>query len=149
MDDNILFSLIKANENQQLNTLIECNSYTKKFGVSLSNEDAVYLLECRKNTLKSNERIEFEEGILSKLIFTFCDSPFIYQENYTDTLEALQDIFYLYKNESLDELSDDELLNYMKKLFDGTCQGSLEYLEDTCLENFCRNIRSGKPIMED
>ena len=32
------------------------------------------------------------------------------QENYADTLMRLQDIFYLYKNESLDELTDDELL---------------------------------------
>ena len=44
------------------------------------------------------------------------------QENYADTLMRLQDIFYLYKNESLDELTDDErtiilkgcLINYYR-----------------------------------
>lgn len=29
----------------------------------------------------------------------------------------------------------------MKYKFDGICQGSLDYLEDTCLERFARNIR--------
>ena len=53
----------------------------------------------------------------------------------------LQESFYLYKNESLDELTDDELLEFMKEAFDGRCQGSLEYLEETVLEEFARNIR--------
>ena len=29
----------------------------------------------------------------------------------------------------------------MKEAFDGQCQGSLEYLEETVLEEFARNIR--------
>ncbi len=56
------------------------------------------------------------------------------QENYADTLMRLQDIFYLYKNESLDELTDDELLEYMKEKFDGICAGDLDYLEGTELD---------------
>ena len=80
-------------------------------------------------------------GVIEKLIYAFCDSPYIYQENYADTLSRLQDIFYLYKNESMDELTDDELIEYMRKSFDETCQGSLDYLEETCLEKFARNIR--------
>ena len=60
------------------------------------------------------------------------------QENYADTLMRLQDIFYLYKNESLDELTDDELLEYMKEKFDGICAGDLDYLEGTV-----REVRTG------
>ena len=41
----------------------------------------------------------------------------------------------------MDELTDDELIEYMRKSFDETCQGSLDYLEETCLEEFARNIR--------
>ncbi len=140
MDDSFFLNSAEHN-NMQLQKMISCNQYTEKFGVRLSEEEAVFLLKARKNSLKEQERIEFGEGILSKLIFTFCDSPFIYQDNYVDSLEALQNIFYLYKNESLDELTDDELLEYMKKHFDGECQGSLEHLEDTCLEKFARKIR--------
>ena len=85
--------------------------------------------------------VEFGKGVLEKLIYAFCDSSYIYQENYVDTLSRLQDIFYLYKNESMDELTDDELIEYMRKTFDETCHGSLDYLEETCLEEFARNIR--------
>lgn len=63
------------------------------------------------------------------------------QENYADTLMRLQDIFYLYKNESLDELTDDELLEYMKEKFDGICAGDLDYLEGTVLDTFAREVR--------
>lgn len=58
-----------------------------------------------------------------------------------ETITRLQEIFYLYKNESMDELTDDELLDYMKEAFEGECEGSLEFLEETVLEGFARNIR--------
>lgn len=142
MDDKMLLNLLQNNK-IQLQKVIECNQYTKKFGVSLTEQDAIMLMEARKNSLKEQERIEFGEGILTKLIYSFCDSPYIYQDNYVDAMESLQDIFYLYKNESLDELTDDELIDYMKDKFEGECQGSLEHLEDTCLEKFARSIRKG------
>lgn len=126
----------------QLQKVVSCNQYSEKFGVRLTEEEAKVLLLARKDSLKEQERIEFGDGILPKIIVAFCDSPFIYQDNYVATLEALQNIFYLYKNESLDELTDDELLEYMKDHFDGECQGSLDYLEDTSLERFARNVRS-------
>lgn len=136
-----MFELMMGSGRNQLQKVVECNSYTNKYGLRLSNQDALQLLNSRKNNLRQEERVEFGEGILSKIIYTFCDSPFIYQDNYVDTLEELQEIFYIYKNEALDEVTDDELLNYMKECFDGRCQGDLDYLEGTCLDNFCRRIR--------
>lgn len=123
--------------------LTDTIQYTKQFGLSLSEKDAKYLLDCRKNSLKEQERMELDEPILLKLIYTFCDSPFIYQANYAETMEALQNIFYQSKNETLDMASDDELLSFMKEHFDGNCQGSLEFLEETCLEEWQRGIRGG------
>ncbi|RDU24723.1 DUF6323 family protein [Anaerosacchariphilus polymeriproducens] len=144
MNDKMFLRLIGQNEKTQLQTIIACNQYTKKFGLSLTEQDVLVLMNDRKSSLKEQERIEFGEGILPKLIFAFCDSPYIYQENYVDVIGRLQDIFYYYKNESMDELSDDELLDYMKELFDGKCEGSLDYLEETCLEHISREIRAGR-----
>lgn len=127
----------------QIRDLVACNDYTKQFGITLSKKEAMELIEERRENLIRQERIEFSEGILTKLIFAFCDSPYIYQNNYVDTIQRLQEIFYLYKNESLDELTDDELIEYMKMQFDGKCQGDLDYLEDTSLEAFARKIRRG------
>lgn len=142
-NDKDLLSLLFQSNETSLQTIMKCNTYSQKFGVTLTSEDALLLWNEKNDSLKEQERIEFGESILSKLIFTFCDSPYIYQDNYVDTLARLQSIFYLFKNESLDELSDDELIERMQKDFNGICDGSLDYLEDTCLERFAREIRQG------
>lgn len=150
MDEDKIFQyLIGQQENNQLTIqkqmkdLMACNGYTKQFGIQLSEKEALDLVKERRENLIRQERIELGEGIITKLIFTFCDSAYIYQDNYVETIQRLQEIFYLYKNESLDELTDDELLEYMKEQFDGKCQGDLDYLEDTALEAFARKIRCG------
>lgn len=140
MDDIMELMLIKQ-QKQELTKVLDCNNYTKKFGIELTEEDVKELLLSRKSSLRREERVEFKESIMPKLIYAFCDSPYVYQDNYLETLQRLQEIFYLYKNESLDEWTDDELLQYMKEEFDGECQGSLDYLEETSLEKMARDVR--------
>lgn len=130
-------------QRKTIQSLEECNTYTQKYGLVLSSKDITSLLESRGEVLKQQERLELGESILPRLVYAFCDSPFIYQDNYADILGGLQDIFYLYKNESMDGLSDDELIEYMKEMFNGECQGSLEYLEETCLDRLARDMREG------
>lgn len=130
MEERRLFELMMSNEKNQLDQIIKCNDFTQKFGLHLSREEALELQKNKYAYLKGQERIEFGEGILTKLIFTFCDSPFIYQDNYVEMIEGLTELFYIYKNESLDELSDDELLEYMKACFDGKCQGDIEHEDE-------------------
>lgn len=52
----------------------------------------------------------------------------------------------MYKNESLELVTDDELLEFMKEQFDGVCQGSLDYLEDTSLEDYARIDKDGRLV---
>ena len=40
------------------------------------------------------------------------------QSNYEETLEELQDIFYFFKGEAMEQISDDELIEFMKRDFD-------------------------------
>ena len=101
------------------------------------------ILEERKDTLQKQKRVEFGEGIVPKIIYEFCDSNYIDQNNYVDTIIRLQEIFYLYKNEMQDEITDDELLHLMKEQFELICFGDLDYLEGTCLANFAQAIRAG------
>ena len=71
----------------------------------------------------------------------FSDSPYISQDNYEEMMIHLQEIFYYFKNEAMERLSDDILIDYMKDKFNNICKGSLEYLQGTVLENFCRELR--------
>ena len=138
MDNNWLLKLDGQN---QIEKMLKLNEYTATFGLVLSTEDAKVLASKRRDTLKEQQRVEFGEGILPKLIFTFCDSCYIDQNNYVETIGRLQEIFYQYKNETMDELSDDELLESMREAFDGECEGSLEFLEETAMERLARKLR--------
>ncbi len=144
MKDFLQIQKLLSQNASEISQIEKCNNYSSKFGLLLTNAQIRTLSQERYETLKRYGRIELGKGIIEKLIFEFCDSPYIWQENYTDTLSELQDIFYYFKNESLDEFTDDELIRYMRKSFDNECQGSLEYLRETSLEDVCRSIRYGQ-----
>lgn len=136
-----------SDEKNAVAALVECNSYTAGFNLSLTEEEAKELVLSKKESLKRQGRLEFGESILPKLIYAFCDSSYIHQGNYLETLEGLQDIFFTYKNETMDGITDDELIAYMREKFEGECGGSLEYLEETILEAFARKARSGELLL--
>ena len=88
----------------------------------------------RFEALRDTGRIEFGEGILGKLIHAFCDAPELQQAEYEETLSTLQDLFYYYKNECADALSDDELIAALRLIYSERAHGSLDYLSgiDRC-----------------
>ena len=141
MDNNMLLPL-----QQQLlsahQEISECNAYSRKFGLVLRETAITDLVISRAEALRASGRIEFGGGILPKLIEAFCDSPYIEQENYADTLAELQEAFYYFKTEAMDYFSDEELIEYMVKVFNGRAQGSAEYLSGTSLEALARYART-------
>ena len=139
MDDSFF---LKLSEQNQRNLIRKTNEYTNQFNLCLTEDEIQDLLIVRRECLSEQQRVEFGSGILDKIIFAFCDSDYLYQDNYVETIARLQNIFYLYKNESMDELTDEELITMMRNAFDDECQGSLDYLEETYLDQFARNIRA-------
>ena len=133
-----IYSALLQRESENI---LRCNELTSKYGLFLSPEDVLMLEAKRFEALKSSGRVEFGEGILRSLILKFCDSPFINRTDYTETLAALQEMFYYFKSESLELLSDDELLRIMRSIFNGAAQGSLEYLNSIGLETICRAVK--------
>jgi len=123
--------------------LRDSNEFSIKYGLALTENQIQNLVIKRFEALRETGRIEFGEGILKKLIYAFCDSPYINHQNYEETLLELQDAFYYFKNETDDRLSDDELIEHMKDTFDGIAQGSIEYLTATSLEELRRNAHHG------
>ena len=115
MEENIYELLTKKKESEELRAMEVYNEKTyEKFALSLSQEQAKELIAGRNASLKKYQRVEFGKGILDKLMYVFCDSQYIDQGNYAQVLERLQDIFYRFKNESMDRLTDDELLEFMR-----------------------------------
>lgn len=130
-------------ETQVFNDIIGTNQLTKNYYLKLTDNDVKEIMKTRKIALKRSGRIEFNGEIITKLIENFGDSPYISQFNYSDTINELVEIFYNYKNETLDMIGDDELIEIMKEYFDGYCQGSLELLEGKVLYIIADNIRNG------
>lgn len=145
MKENYL-DIVTKRKQIEIANIKKCNEYTNKYSLILSDNQISNLLERRKETLKETGRIEFRVGIIDKLIKEFCDSPYINQDNYAETLYELLDIFYEYKNETMDLITDDELMEFMKKSFDGVAQGDLEYLSGTVMYRMREKLLSGKPI---
>lgn len=126
--------------------LLDSNKNTSRFGLALSEEEAGALALRGEELLETAGRVEFGEGILSRLAFAFCDSPYIAPKDWAQTLGNLLRCFYHFKSET--ELPDDELLARMKAHFDGDCAGSLEYMEAKLLE-WSENLRKGIPEEEN
>ena len=105
-----------------------CNAVSGRFGLTLTEKQIENLTRARFQALRASGRVEFGEGVLEKLVYAFCDSPYIDRQTYEQTLEALQELFYYFKNESRDSISDDELIQAMSETFNGRAQGSLDYL---------------------
>ena len=141
MDHNLMALLQKQDLTEQI---LKTNDVTERFGITLSEEDVGLILAERKQVLREQRRVEFGEGIVPKLIFEFCDSAYVDQENFVDTIIRLQEIFYLYKNETLDAMTDEELLRLMKEQFENVCCGDLDYLEGTGLAELARAVSKGE-----
>ena len=150
MDKNYTnFALISINaaisEKQVTDNILLCNENTKKYGLILTKQQALALSQTRTASLKESKRIEFGNGIVDKLIMAVCDSPYITQETYEDTLHELINLFYDLKNDTWDRVSDAALIDFIKTSFNGCCRGSIELLMEKSMQ-LAEHIHGGKKI---
>lgn len=64
------------------------------------------------------------------------------QSNYEETLEELQDIFYFFKGEAMEQISDDELIEFMKRDFDFENKFCSNFRKEDIIEvlkSYCSN----------
>jgi len=123
--------------------ILSLNEKTEQYGLSLTPVDAAALMQTRTEALSANGRIEVGSETVGKLIDAFYDSSFINQRDYTAIMHDLIDMFYYSKNETMDLISDDDLIEFMKNCFEYRCMGSLELLKGRELEKLADNLRRG------
>ena len=130
---------IAAPARHEIDHLMQVNDVTRPYGLALTHEDAVTVLNA---ALRGSGRIEIGSGAVDRLIEKFCDSPYINEENYVESICRLTELFYFMKSDTLDRLTDEELLDQMKQAFDGCCEGSIDLLADRELDRIAYNIRA-------
>lgn len=140
MEENAMMAMQLSAAREELRC---CEDLNRLYGLTLTEADITELIQLRSEALKATGRVEFGGGILPKLIRAFCNSPYVDARNYAATLADLQDAFYYFKNESEDLFSDDDLIEFMARVFNGRAEGSTELLCGISLEELCRWARSG------
>lgn len=133
--------IINSSTEQQMNDIIKLNEETITYGLSLSKREVMQIIEVRNDLLRGYGRIELGTEVVNKLIKSFYNSSYIQQDMYMSTLMELQEIFYYMKNETEDNLSDDEIIEILKEFFEDYCKGSIELLQGREIETFARNQR--------
>lgn len=132
-------------EQQAADKILACNEEIGKYGLVLTEQQALALVQTRTSALKENKRIELNGGIVDKLVLAFCNSPYIDKDTFEDTLHELIGLFYDLKNNTWDTISDDDVIEFMKNAFNNRCHGSLELLSSEALR-LSEHIHSGKTL---
>ena len=121
--------------------LASCNKTLQRHGLSLSAEDVQALVVGRIESLDTSDRVEFGGGVSKELVLGFAGSPFVSQATFVETLLELQDLFYEFKNESLEQITDDELVATMRSLFDDVANGDTGRLAEALFDGLGRHVR--------
>jgi hypothetical protein len=133
-----------ANASRELES---CNQAIGRYGLSLSTQDVRTLVAGRLEALQITDRVEIGGGVAKQLVLAFAGSPYVSQTTFTETVLELQDLFYEFKNESLEQVPDDELIATMRALFDDVANGDLEYLAEALFEGLAKHIREEDGVM--
>lgn len=124
-----MYNLISKTEEK--NSIISMNNITKEKGLILTNKEIDELIENKNETLNNLGRVEIT-SIIDKIIYEFYDSSYIDIDNYFETINEIINIFYKYQKE-FNNLTDEQILKYLKNNFETTSNGVIELLEDTSL----------------
>lgn len=145
MDNDLssVFSLDLYSDPTAVNQLLSCNKKTEYYGLSLTPQDAAALMKTRAEELSISGRVEVGSATIGKLINAFCDSGYICQRDYVETVQQLIEIFYGAKNETENRISDDELIAFLRDSFENHCGGSLELLYARDVQKLAENLRNG------
>ena len=135
------YEMIICNQKEEIKKIEECNQKTALVGVALTKGEIEMLVESKQEILKETQRFEFGRGILPDLLMEFCDSEYIDQNNYAEVISQLQEVFYTYKNDMQDQITDIELLDLMRYTFENVCFGDIGLLESLYLDEYARKVR--------
>jgi len=121
--------------------LESCNRVISRHGITLSQQDIQTLVVGRLDALQETERVEFGGGVAKELVLAFAGSAFVSQESFVETVLDLQDLFYEFKNESLEQITDDELVATMRSLYDDMAEGDMGRFGEALFDGLGRHVR--------
>lgn len=120
------------------------NTVTEPYGLALTPQEAAELAETRRLALAGSGRLELGGGAPEEIIRVFSRSEYLYPHNYARTLNEITEAFYALKNETMDEISDRELIAFLFERFERVYRGDAAALLDGReLEKLVRSLKFG------
>lgn len=98
--------------------LLETNEESAKYGLVLSVDQAYELASLNEDDLKQYGRTEIGSGILPKIIEAVSRSSSIWPANYAEILGELLEAFYIIKEDTLDRIHDDTVIESLADALD-------------------------------
>ena len=116
---NIILSFLNNNNLIAIkNQILEINDKSVDYGLVLSPKDVEEVIKSRKDSLKTYGRIDLNMDITEKIMEILYTSQYTDKDDYLELINDLQDIFYYLKNETLDEISDNEILDKISEFYE-------------------------------
>lgn len=137
--DNFLLIPFLGQNSLSLTTeddILKTNAKSSEYCLSLNEKDASELISADNSAVSRQERFCFEKSALLVIIDKFMKSRYICQDNYAATLCSLLEIFYEFKDETLDSFGDEEAVDLMFDAFENHCGGDTSVLESYLIDDF-------------
>ena len=135
----ILKSLNSNLQITQENEILDLNEKSQIYGLTLNKEDVKEIINSRDNTLKSYGRIELDIGITKMIIENLYKSQYTDKDDYVYAINDLHEVFYYLKNETLDQISDIEIIEIIDEVYNN-CSGRIDIVQEKCQE-FAKSYR--------
>lgn len=137
---NIILSFLNNNNLIAIkNQILEINDKSVDYGLVLSPKDVEEVIKSRKDSLKTYGRIDLNMDITEKIMEILYTSQYTDKDDYLELISDLQDIFYYLKNETLDEISDNEILDKISEFYEKT-SGRIDNVQNLS-EKFANDYR--------
>ncbi|MCC3869588.1 hypothetical protein K0039_15360 [Terrisporobacter mayombei] len=147
MIKNIILSSI---QNESIivakNEILKINEESSAYGLILTPGDVEEIIKSRGYSLKIYGRIDLNMDVTKKLINKIYTSQYTDKDDYVEIINDLQDIFYYLKNETLDEVSDNEIIDIIVEFYEKT-SGRIDNVQNLT-EKFALDYRLGR-VSED
>ncbi|WP_419749553.1 DUF6323 family protein [Terrisporobacter petrolearius] len=128
------------------NELLKINDESSAYGLILTPQDVEEIIKSRGYSLKNYGRIDLNMDVTKKLINKIYTSQYTDKDDYVEIINDLQDIFYYLKNETLDEISDNEIIDIIVEFYEKT-SGRIDNIQNLT-EKFALEYKLGR-ISED
>ncbi|MCC3671213.1 DUF6323 family protein [Terrisporobacter mayombei] len=138
----ILSSLQDKSMNIVKNEILKINEESSVYGLILTSENVEEIIKSRGYSLKTYDRIDLNMDATKKIINKIYISQYTDKDDYVEIINDLQDIFYYLKNETLDKISDNEIIDIIGEFYEET-SGRIDNVQNLA-EKYALDFRLGR-----